>query len=95
MAEIKAIENQLREELAPCRKLPGVADVRTMGAIGVVQLENMRDLAWLRRRFPEKGVFLRPFADIVYLTPAFTIAPDELSRLTSSIFEVLSEWSKR
>jgi adenosylmethionine-8-amino-7-oxononanoate aminotransferase len=95
MDQIKAIEAQMRQELAPCRNLPGVADVRTMGAIGVVQLENMRDLAWLRRRFPEKGVFLRPFADIVYLTPAFTIAPDELSRLTSSIFEVLSEWSKR
>jgi adenosylmethionine-8-amino-7-oxononanoate aminotransferase len=95
LAQVKAIETQLREELEPCRKLPGVLDVRALGAIGVVQLETMRVLPWLRRRFPEKGVFLRPFADIVYLTPAFTIPPNELSRLTSSIFDVLSEWGRK
>ena len=61
-----------REGLAPCRGLPGVKDVRVKGAIGVVELERIDDLDALRARFVEEGVFIRPFGNVVYLTPAFT-----------------------
>ena len=71
-----------RASLAPCRGLPGVKDVRVKGAIGVVEMERIGDLEALRARFVEEGVFIRPFGAIIYLTPAFTIEPDELSRLT-------------
>ena len=60
---------------AACR---GVKDVRVKGAIGVVEMERIDDLEALRARFVEEGVFVRPFGNIIYLTPAFTIAPEDL-----------------
>ena len=88
--QVRAIESQLAQELAACRKLLGVVDVRVKGAVGVVQLAGISDLDGLKRRFVEEGVWIRPFGDIVYLTPAFTIEPDDLSRLTRAITHVLS-----
>ena len=83
---------QLAAELEPCRGLPGVVDVRTLGAIGVVQLD--RDADVLRDRFPPLGVWVRPFRDIVYLTPPLVIGEADLSRLTSAIVQVVKAWSE-
>lgn len=94
LAQVAAIETHLNDALAPCRKIPGIAEVRVKGAIGAVQLTEMRHLDWLRRRFPETGVFVRPFGDVVYLTPPFVIAPDELAQLTEAVNRVLNEWSR-
>ena len=91
LGQVAAIARQLEAELAPCRDLPGVRDVRVRGAIGVVQLEPMPELNALKSRLIERGVWIRPFRDIVYLTPAFTIAPDELSCLTRAIRAVLRD----
>jgi adenosylmethionine-8-amino-7-oxononanoate aminotransferase len=73
----------------PCGQLPGIKDVRVQGAIGVVELDRIDDLGALRARFVEEGVFIRPFGNVVYLTPAFTIEMDELAALTSAIVRVL------
>jgi adenosylmethionine---8-amino-7-oxononanoate aminotransferase len=89
LAQVAAIEAALARELAQCRELPGVADVRVKGAIGVVELERAPDTDELRRRFVAEGVWLRPFGRIVYLTPAFTIAPEDLTQLTGAIGRVL------
>ena len=78
---------QMAAELEPCRGLPGVVDVRTLGAIGVVQLD--RDADVLRDRFPPLGVWIRPFRDIVYLTPPLTIGAADLGALTSAIVQVV------
>ncbi|MDP6842106.1 MAG: adenosylmethionine--8-amino-7-oxononanoate transaminase [Rhodospirillales bacterium] len=94
VAEAGAIEARLAETLAPCRELTSVADVRALGAIGVVELEKISDLAWFRRRFIERGVWLRPFGNIVYLTPALTIGDSDLATLTDSINMVVAEWSE-
>ena len=91
LAQVAAIERALTEGLAPCADLAGVIDVRVKGAIGVVELEAIPDLAGLRRRFVEAGVWIRPFGRIVYLTPAFTIVSDELAQLTGAIRKVLAE----
>jgi adenosylmethionine-8-amino-7-oxononanoate aminotransferase len=88
-AQVAAISQQMARELEPCRGLRGVKDVRVKGAIGVVEMERIDDLHALRARFVEEGVFIRPFGNVVYLTPSFTIAPDELSRLTAAIAKVL------
>ncbi|TNE67208.1 MAG: adenosylmethionine--8-amino-7-oxononanoate transaminase [Alphaproteobacteria bacterium] len=88
---VAAIAGQLEAELAPCRTLANVKDVRVKGAIGVVQLKDASGLQALKPRFVEAGVWIRPFRDIVYLTPSLTIAPDELSVLTGAINKVLSE----
>ena len=87
--QIAAIETALTRDLAPCRKFSGVRDVRVKGAIGVVELERIDDHAALRRRFLDEGVWIRPFGNIVYLTPAFTIGEAELARLTGAIRRVL------
>ena len=60
-----------------------------MGAIGVVELDGIADVDALRARFIAEGVFMRPFGNIVYLTPAFTIAPDELAALTAAVVKVV------
>ena len=83
---------QLAAELEPCRGLPGVVGVRVMGAIGVVQLDQ--DADGLRGRFPPLGVWIRPFRDIVYLTPPLVIGEADLSRLTSAIVQVVKAWSE-
>ena len=90
LRQAAAISAQMARELAPCRALPGVRDVRVLGAIGVVQLAGIDNPAALRMALVEKGVWVRPFRDILYLTPALTIAPEELSLLTRAIFEVLA-----
>jgi adenosylmethionine-8-amino-7-oxononanoate aminotransferase len=68
-----------------------VRDVRVRGAIGVVELDRIDDAGALRRRFVAEGVFIRPFGTIVYLTPAFTITPDDLATLTAAIVRVVGE----
>lgn len=89
LGQVAAIEAALTRDLAPCRKFAGVRDVRVKGAIGVVELDRIADHATLRRRFLEEGVWIRPFGNIVYLTPSFTIGEKELAALTGAIRRVL------
>jgi adenosylmethionine-8-amino-7-oxononanoate aminotransferase len=90
LRQVQSISDQMARELAPCRGMTGVKDVRVKGAIGVVEMERIADLNALRARFVEQGVFIRPFGNVIYLTPSFTIASDELSRLTGAIVRVVS-----
>jgi len=89
--QVAKISSALAAGLEPCRKLPGVKDVRVKGAIGVVELDRIEDLNALRQRFVAEGVFIRPFGTVVYLTPAFTVTEDELATLTNAVRRVLSE----
>ncbi len=89
--QVAAIETQLREELAPCRNLPGVVDVRVLGALGVVQLESIPSPSALRERFVELGAWIRPFGDVVYLAPPLITPPDDLRFLTGAIHRVLGK----
>ena len=89
--QVAKIETALRQGLEPCRNLAGVKDVRVKGAIGVVELDRIENLNALRQRFIAEAVFIRPFGNIVYLTPAFTIADDELAKLMDTTRRVLAE----
>ena len=89
LAQVATIEDQLTAELAPCRTLPGVRDVRVLGAIGVVELERIEDLNGLKAALVANGVWVRPFGRIVYLTPAFTISNAELAQLAGAVRRVL------
>jgi adenosylmethionine-8-amino-7-oxononanoate aminotransferase len=91
LTQVEAISQQMSRELSPCRDLPGVVDVRVMGAIGVVELQRIENLERLRARFVEEGVFIRPFGNVIYLTPAFTITSAHLSQLTGAIQRVLAK----
>jgi adenosylmethionine-8-amino-7-oxononanoate aminotransferase len=89
LAHVSSIERWLDEGLAACRDLPGVTDVRVRGAIGVVELERIDDLNALRRAFVEKGAFIRPIGNVVYLAPALTVSEEDVAFLTRVISEVL------
>jgi adenosylmethionine-8-amino-7-oxononanoate aminotransferase len=89
--QARAIGARLAEGLAPLKGLRGIADVRVLGAIGAVQFATPPDLAALKRRFVERGTWVRPFGDIVYLTPALTIDPQDLDRLVASADAVVRE----
>ncbi|MBZ6066276.1 adenosylmethionine--8-amino-7-oxononanoate transaminase [Aeromonas schubertii] len=90
-ARVKGIEAQLREELLPLKTHAAVADVRVLGAIGVVELTRPVDVAAIQRRFVELGAWIRPFGKLVYLMPPFVITAQELSVLTGAIATVLEE----
>jgi len=88
LQQVADISSALLQGLAPCRELAGVKDMRVKGAIGVVEMDAIENLDRLRARFVEEGVFVRPFGNIIYLTPAFTIASDELKTLTDAVVKI-------
>ncbi|WP_144654600.1 adenosylmethionine--8-amino-7-oxononanoate transaminase [Achromobacter dolens] len=89
LAQARALSSALAAGLLPCRELAWVRDVRVLGAIGVVELDRIDDREALKRRLVEAGVWVRPFGNVVYLTPALTIAPDELDTLMRAVIAVL------
>ena len=95
LGQAQSIGAVLARELEPARGLPGVRDVRVLGGIGVIELSHLGDAAWLKQRFREEGVWLRPFGNILYTTPALTIGEDDLHRLTKALVTVAGEWSDR
>ncbi|MDP6977140.1 MAG: adenosylmethionine--8-amino-7-oxononanoate transaminase [Myxococcota bacterium] len=86
---VKRIENELREGLAPCSALPGVGDVRTLGAIGVVELEAPVDMKIVQPAFVEQGIWVRPFGKLVYLMPPFVTSSEQIGELTRGVEAVL------
>ena len=89
LAQVASIESQLKDELADCANMPGVADVRVKGAIGVVELQGRPNVGRLREQFVEEGVWVRPFGNVVYLMPALIIESEDLSALTHAVCRVV------
>jgi adenosylmethionine-8-amino-7-oxononanoate aminotransferase len=90
-AQVSSIESQLTAELEACRDLPAVADVRVLGAIGVVELHEPVDMAVVQPAFVEQGIWIRPFGELVYTMPPFVISEGDLGLITQGIYSVISE----
>lgn len=86
---VESIRRGLEEGLAPCREFRGVRDVRTLGAIGVVEVDKPVDMATLQDFFVNRGVWVRPFNRNVYLMPPYCIEPEDLRRLTDAIVDAV------
>lgn len=91
LAQAQALSQALATGLEPCRDLPWVRDVRVLGAIGVVELDGITDREALKRRLVDAGVWVRPFGNVVYLTPALTIDGDDLAALIHAVVAVLGQ----
>jgi adenosylmethionine-8-amino-7-oxononanoate aminotransferase len=86
---VGAIEAGLRRGLEPARELPGVADVRVLGAIGVIELERPVDIAIATAAAVERGVWLRPFRNLIYAMPPYVIDEADLARVTGAMGEAV------
>lgn len=89
LEEAAVVSRELATGLASCKELEWVRDVRVLGAIGVVELDRLADKERLRQRFVEAGVWVRPFGNTVYLTPALNISREDLSTLIEAVQTVL------
>jgi adenosylmethionine-8-amino-7-oxononanoate aminotransferase len=83
--EVRRLETGLREGLAEARELPGVADVRVLGGIGVVQLDHPVDMAAATTAAVREGVWLRPFRDLVYVMPPYVTDDEDLARICRAV----------
>jgi len=84
-ANVARVGAGLRHGLEPLRGLPGVADVRTVGAVGVVQLDHPVDMVKATDAAVEEGVWLRPFRDLVYTMPPYVTSDEDLARICRAV----------
>lgn len=82
---VKRIESGLVEGLAPCASFAGVADVRALGAVGVVQLEKSFDVERATAAALERGVWVRPFRDLIYTMPPYICTDDDVDAITAAM----------
>lgn len=91
--EIRRIEQQLKAGLAPAADLDAVAEVRVLGAIGVIELQQPVSLAEIQPRFVEAGVWVRPFGTRVYVMPPYVMNNEDLATLCAAMVQVVGSLS--
>ena len=93
--QVAGLETAMRQGLEPCRQLPGVADVRVLGGIGVVEMEQAVNTAALQTCFVEQGVWIRPFNRLIYLMPPYPSPATDVARLCAAVEEALRRGAHR
>lgn len=90
---VRQIEKILYDNLAVCRQMKGVADVRVLGAIGVVELDRAVDMHTIQYEFVAQGVWVRPFGKLIYLMPPYVIDEADLHTLTAAVVNIVKNLS--
>ena len=85
------IGQQLERLLSPCREMPQVAEVRCLGAIGVIEMKRAVDMATIVPLFVEAGIWVRPFGKLVYLMPAYIISDEDLALLCNRLTGIVGQ----
>ncbi len=89
---IKHIEAIMKEKLAPAKNLPGVRDVRVLGGIGVIEVEQYVDCGEFQKRCVKEGVWIRPFAHNCYIMPPYLAVSDEqVEKLCEALIKLVKE----
>ena len=89
--QIARLNKALAKGLAPASELDNVAEVRTLGAIGVIELKQAVDMKTVQPMFVERGVWIRPFGKLVYAMPPFVMDPEDVAVLTAAMVDVVSK----
>lgn len=92
-SQVANIEQQLKQHFEAFTALPQVKDTRILGAIGVIELHNSVDMESIQSAFVEQGIWIRPFGKLVYIMPQYIISNEELERLCSGMYKVISNLS--
>ena len=88
---VQRLQTELAAGLAPARKLENVADVRTLGAIGVIELKEPVDMRVVQPLFVERGVWVRPFGKLVYAMPPYVMGSADVATLTAAMVDVVAQ----
>jgi adenosylmethionine-8-amino-7-oxononanoate aminotransferase len=87
---VARLQAELAQGLAPARELPNVADVRTLGAIGVIEVREPVDMRRVQPMFVERGVWVRPFGRLIYCMPPYVMASEDVASLTAAMVDVVA-----
>lgn len=90
--KVELISCELLEGLSACSNLEGVADVRVLGAIGVVELEKAVDMSIIQAMFVEQGVWIRPFGKLIYTMPPYICTKEDIQTISTGIYKVLARY---
>jgi adenosylmethionine-8-amino-7-oxononanoate aminotransferase len=88
---VQHIEAQLNQQLAPAKSWSWVRDVRVLGTIGVIEMQEPVDMGALQKEFVKRGIWVRPFGRLVYIMPPYVISDDELRTLTTELLAVVQQ----
>lgn len=89
--KVSSLQQGLTQGLQQCSELPAVKEVRVLGAIGVVEMQQPVDMKTIQPAFVQQGVWVRPFGRLVYLMPPYVMPRKELTQLTDAVYQVLSK----
>ena len=88
---VERLHTELAAGLAPARKLDSVAQVRTLGAIGVIELKEAVDMRIVQPMLVERGVWVRPFGKLVYAMPPYIMGTADVAALTAAMVDVVAQ----